>query len=952
MHRETYRKMHEYEFWKEQVDRHSKFANMGRLLYESFVFYGSRDSNVTLLYHGMSIELLFTSLYCFFYQPTSTTTEENVACSFGQNGVVLKFESADSNKYIKTLDMSLFTCFENEREHLIFETRLHIKDIFVPRIGCYIGKNIMNRLSLFDLLIHGNNIHDKNLLKEKRQKSVAKMLQSTMNGTISSYTEYKYANELIASLITQNKTIWINKTSITSLIPSLRELFVASDDDNFGEFLLFLQNEYGVVIYPVFISKWIINQNTLDFITRANSNNDGANVNVIGPLIMCQISNEKFINFQPQLIKMENSFHVQMKCLSIYNKQPIKVNFNIECEEANNYFTSLHPRLMDTKWNNTFNITLPHIESMMVAEEKHNLCNLCNKAEVDEDAFSESSIAISIMMHDLMEIEVSNTNISNMEIKTDMSASKHSYTFPNVLSFLYGISNSFISILDSISDIAFIVFLFQLSESENEIADFIKVLLIGNMISVAITISFYISSKVQTESIWQTIGFFILFFVLSPCMAAFEWIILKTKGFKSNVLVLSPNSDGMLLWFEQERVRNQIFLLEAIFESCFQVIIQFICIFILQQADYTNIYLFVSIFISSVVILSKFILMSYNQNREMIFLNLFSYSMDILFSLIVGMFIGALLFQKIFSFIGLYMVIELVLFVPFYASYIADLLSLPNIFIPSLFVVCYPMIICVLSSFSLYPTLVYFWTNPNEIGKNATFHQALYEYCCNSMDEQEFDRKLVAINYVCAKMTEERLQKYESAYREFVRSLSKASVCDISIDTLQKYKDNIYKSEWLLFGYNISTLVNIKFIQLGLRSISIFVLIILDIFYIQMFEIHSKFMAIYGNVLIYLLFITIFLLTVWICCVIYYHFVSKWNKFCYYMIASKHDSFILTKSIEEFIKECNEIQHEIKNSKIHKFSIKIHFTDTSKVKRQSMAIFIFSSISVINSVKH
>merc|ERR1719361_3414419 len=136
---------------KSQKKRHSLFANMGRLLYEAFSFYASTDSKVAVLYHGMGVELLFEELYCSFNAPTSTTTEESVACSFASGGVVMKLENADSNPFIKTLDMALFTCYDNEAEQLIFKTRLHIKDIYLPRIGYWIGNGIMNRMSFYDL---------------------------------------------------------------------------------------------------------------------------------------------------------------------------------------------------------------------------------------------------------------------------------------------------------------------------------------------------------------------------------------------------------------------------------------------------------------------------------------------------------------------------------------------------------------------------------------------------------------------------------------------------------------------------------------------------------------------------------------------------------------------------------------------------------------------------------
>eukprot|EP01084_Bolivina_argentea_P262222 443378_1 len=40
---------------------------------------------------------------------------------------------------------------------------------------------------------------------------------------------------------------------------------------------------------------------------------------------------------------------------------------------------------------------------------------------------------------------------------------------------------------------------------------------------------------------------------------------------------------------------------------------------------------------------------------------------------------------------------------------------------------------------------------------------------------------------------------------------------------------------------------------------------------------------------------------------VYQMFVSKWNTFSYYMIASKHDSFVLTQPIEEFVKQCDDL---------------------------------------------
>eukprot|EP01084_Bolivina_argentea_P145871 255561_1 len=72
--RETYRRKDQNELLNEQIERHQMFAHMGRLLYESFVFYASKDSKIQILYHGMSTPLVFATLYASFDVPTSTTT--------------------------------------------------------------------------------------------------------------------------------------------------------------------------------------------------------------------------------------------------------------------------------------------------------------------------------------------------------------------------------------------------------------------------------------------------------------------------------------------------------------------------------------------------------------------------------------------------------------------------------------------------------------------------------------------------------------------------------------------------------------------------------------------------------------------------------------------------------------------------------------------------------------
>ena len=471
---------------------------------------------------------------------------------------------------------------------------------------------------------------------------------------LSSCGNFEYAKSLILAMITQNATIWMNDGQISSLNPDLKELFI-SDTGEFGSFVDFLRSEHMVTVCPILMSEWIINQNTLDLIRRTEEAHHG-NIRITGPIIEWQLSDDEIIVFQPQLVKISDAFHVKMVLLETRGNLPVLVHFNLECPEANNYFISLHPRMMNVKWGNTFNIPLPVVNDEPFDSEKtRTLCPCVHRPEagIVENSMS---IKISTMIHraDIFSDEKSN---SNKQIMANMSSASHSYAFPDALSYFYGISNSIISVIDSISDILFIVFLSQFAQNQigepKQKVNFMMALAIGNMISVAVAISMYIASKIRNNpnNAYSNVQLFALccvFFILSPFIAGFEWIMKKVQDHSSNILVISPNHDGILLWLQQELVRNDIFLIESMFESNFQIIIQFMCLFILQQLDYTNIYLYASIIISLLVILSKFVLLSYNLNRSMFLLNLFSYFLDIIWALIFSIFIGAFVFEKNF----------------------------------------------------------------------------------------------------------------------------------------------------------------------------------------------------------------------------------------------------------------------------------------------------------------
>eukprot|EP01084_Bolivina_argentea_P214608 364334_1 len=420
--RETYRSKHQNETMAEQKKRHAAYSYMGKLLYQSFVFFASRDCQVQILYHGMSVQLSFPTLYCVFDAPTSTTTAASVASGFcNDQGIVAKFESCDSLKNIRSLDMSLFTCFDNEEEHLIFETRLHIKDIFIPSENVWIGKKWMNKLSLYDLLIHANDIYDECLLKKKNQKNLCKTLKHIMNDDAYSVSPSVYLNSLINTIVFQNKKIWLNAAQLRKLsYHDLQTLFL-DDNNQFGELIQYLRDKCSVKVCPIFMSKWIMSDGTFDLIERVTKKYD--NLRIYGSLVTFVTPNKKRISFRPQLTMVHDLFDIQMQLIDTSDVEQIRIHFNVACKQLNGFYTSLHPRWMNIDHYNAWDITLPqrNIKSM------------------DTNTIS---LEMSVMLHNFESFGINcNDFVSNLEpITQEIVQIKKSYKCADILSLVYGMS--------------------------------------------------------------------------------------------------------------------------------------------------------------------------------------------------------------------------------------------------------------------------------------------------------------------------------------------------------------------------------------------------------------------------------------------------------------------------------------------------------------------------------
>eukprot|EP01084_Bolivina_argentea_P167640 290909_1 len=903
--RTTYRRITADKSIDDQKKRHSKYANLGKLIYEAFIFYASKNGEITTLYHGMGIPLVFPTLYCSLDAPTSTTTASSVALSFGNStGVVMKLVSCESSPHIKTLDMGLFSCFDNEEEHLIFETRLHIQDIFIPTEKCFIGAKLMHSLSLYDLLTHGNIVHEKKLLKTNKQTKLCNVLNSIIKGE--KVTTSKYANSLISALTIENSKIWLNMTQINDpeLTDDLRSMFIKTDDeDGPGTFMSYLKSncKHEVAIFPVFVTNWKMSEETFDLIKRASRK--FKNVTIEGSALTCILSENKHIKFKPSLHQIENAFVIKMTLVDVSPQMPIKIHFNLICEELNNFYTSLHPQTMDLKSNNSFHIMLPPIVG-----------------KIQDLKLIE--IKMSIMLHNCKDfgVDYETFRTENAMIKSqNMEHTISSYKLADVLSIFYGVSNSIFSVLDSISDMTFIVLLFHFAEADGAVTDKFLILTIGNLISIAILIALFMCHESKIESRLYMVLAFLMFFILSPILPSFDWIAKRLK-LKNNAVVVQPNHDGILLWYQHELTRNKIFIVECIFESCFQFIIQFVALTQFVNIFEIDIYLFLSISISFIVIISKFILISYNLRRKTLLFNVYCYFMDIFFSLIIGIFIASVWLKHSFTLTGWYFVLEFILFVPFYSYYITKVYSMPDwVSIPVFILLFYPILIASFSAFSIFPALSYFQTNSTKIGENQTFYQTMYEYYKKSSCESERRLKIVIINYVCLISYFDSIDEDENEdYYQFAQWLCDHSPSDlqyISLEEFHHYSDHSFTGNNVLYwDEKKAIIINTKIIQILIRVSMVIVSLLLDLCYFETFTHGSSFMNKYGNEMKTLSILAIILLIIWFCWLIYEIFISKWNQFCHNMIAPKHPKFTLLTTIDKLITKCEKIQTIIQES--------------------------------------
>eukprot|EP01084_Bolivina_argentea_P295013 507788_1 len=638
---------------------------------------------------------------------------------------------------------------------------------------------------------------------------------------------------------------------------------------------------------------------TFQYIERAEKKYRERDIDILGNPITFTTTNHKEIKLRPQLTFVGNLFDIKMLLINVSDARQIKVQFNVECIELNGYYTSIHPRLMDVQNYNSWDITLPEFD----IKDHDSIC-----------------VNMSIILHnfDAFGIEYKDFKETQKVYTQEIAKPRRSYRIADCLSAFYGVTNGVISIFDSISDILFVLLLMFISETD--VAEKFLVLSIVNLISVAIVIASFMTYTIQFSANLKKIAYFCVFLLLSPVLAFSQWIFAYTKSRHKNKerWTIDVNVDGILLWFLHELDTNKIFLFEAMFESSFQLIIQFLAIFEFESVE-QDMYLFVSIGISLVVILSKLFLLSYNVRRKMMLLNIYCYFMDILFSLLLAWMLASFVIHGIFSITGLYLMAESIIVIPFYCYYVLYLFygfDKSYLTIPTLVFIWYPIALFSFATFSMYPAITYLHTNPMEIGQKEQFYRSLYEYCNLSNNQREFDTKLIIINYLCAEAYLRRHENFDVSnvmfgkFAQWLLKVGESNLSNISIEEFHQqskfnniYLLNILHPEY----YSLSSLLNVKIFHSVIRMMFLISALLLDIFHFNTFDHSSVFMKMYEESIVILMVFILVLFVIWCVWIWMESFCSNWNYFCSNMIIPKHPKFILSQTEKQLIYQCEKI---------------------------------------------
>lgn len=248
--------------------RHSEYAHICRLLYESIRLFGTNIAKhqgfSMTFYHCFNKQIYFDEFHCYFSYPTSTTTSLSVINTYcpssdnnGQNnGLIVQLKKdIEYQGDQHFMDTAWFSDYGNESEKLFLNIMLGFKSILYPSLYHNYGQ-YLNAFTALQSMVIGSELNN-NILTPLIPKFLKQIIENKLDKVP------KYILSLFQSFREQIENIQIN---VWLMIIDSYELMdeVFSDDEernnNYHERIPNDGNQYGYLrLHSLFIQSdgWI-----------------------------------------------------------------------------------------------------------------------------------------------------------------------------------------------------------------------------------------------------------------------------------------------------------------------------------------------------------------------------------------------------------------------------------------------------------------------------------------------------------------------------------------------------------------------------------------------------------------------------------------------------------------------------------------------------------------------
>eukprot|EP01084_Bolivina_argentea_P279823 478435_1 len=285
------RKKNDKEKLEQFIKRNSEIAFWSRYVKESCTFYGCLLKKKDIVYTGLKVKLIFSSMKQHFYCPLSTTIEYNIAQNFcDDHGNILKLKAA--NNKTRYFDVSWLSAFPAEEEWLFMGSSLKICDIYIRSQK---SNNYVSALYMFEQIIDGQFIDGGTKAADK----LFSLIQHAMNRGDLLNAPPTYYRVLFTNFIKKMqkqsilRCLWINMQQLNQIEHlQLNKLLCTFDNESF---------------FP----KYNINRSDINDVKQYEWN-------------ICGDSYKQFIEMKPRQYIESNTYEYD-----INNEEKIKIHF--EC---------------------------------------------------------------------------------------------------------------------------------------------------------------------------------------------------------------------------------------------------------------------------------------------------------------------------------------------------------------------------------------------------------------------------------------------------------------------------------------------------------------------------------------------------------------------------------------------------------------------------------------------